>query len=88
MPVLVIPPTFKKKLKKKSPRLVGAILECVKRLGDDPHHPGLQTHRVKGTQGVWEAYVDAGNRVTFHYDADGRIELRTHCNHDIIKRNP
>jgi hypothetical protein len=36
-------------------------------------------------KGVFESYVDCKNRVTFHY-AKGRIVVRKHCNHDILKR--
>jgi hypothetical protein len=87
VPRLVIPPGFKKRLAKKPPRLAGAILECVARLGDNTRHPGLQTHRVQGHPGVFEAYVDQANRVTFHYDG-GAIVLRNHCAHDILDRSP
>ena len=86
MPVS-IPHPFKKSLSKKSPEMVAAILECVKRLADDPRHPGLRAHRVHGHEGVWEAYVDKGNRVTFHFE-DGVVVMRKHCNHTIIDRNP
>lgn len=67
--------------------LAGAIVETAVRLGENVRHPGLHTHRVRGTEGVYEAYVDRGNRVTFHYDEQGRIVLREHCSHDILK-NP
>lgn len=87
MPDPTIPLRFKKRLKKKSPRLAGAILECVHRLAEDPRHPGLHTHRVRGTAGVWEAYVDRSNRVTFEWD-DGVIVMRNHCNHDIVSSSP
>lgn len=62
----VVPPRFRKHLDKKPPKLAAAIARCVFRITENPHHPGLQTHRVKGTKGVWEAYVDRANRVTFH----------------------
>ena len=39
-----------------------------------------------GAPGVWEAYIDDANRVTFHWD-EGRIVLRKNCGHDILK-NP
>jgi len=64
------------------------VLECVTRLGEDPRHPGLQTHRMQGRPGVWEARVDQGNRVTFNYESDGSITLRMNCNHDVLSRNP
>jgi toxin HigB-1 len=62
-------------------------MECVHRLAENWRHPGLHTHRVQGRQGVWEAYVDDGNRVTFHWD-DDTIVLRMHCDHSILRRNP
>ncbi|MGH9043061.1 MAG: hypothetical protein ACRDZ3_22845 [Acidimicrobiia bacterium] len=82
-----ISPKFKRALRKKRPEFVAAILECIDRLDRDPTHPGLHTHRVQGTRGVWEAYVDDGNRVTFHYE-EGRMVLRNHCHHDIVRTNP
>ena len=86
LPEIEIPPSFKKTAKAKQPRLQAAIARCVRLLGDDPRHPGLQTHQIQGCRGVWEAYVDKANRVTFHYAADGTIVLRKNCNHDILKR--
>jgi hypothetical protein len=84
---ILIEPAFKRRLKKKTPNQVGAILECIDQLAADWRHPGLHTHRVQGTDGVYEAYIDQSNRLTFHWD--GRvIVLRNHCNHDILNRNP
>ncbi len=87
MPSLQLDETFKKRLLKKTPAMQGSILECLKRLGDNPRHPGLHTHRVQGAPGVFEAYVDDANRVTFHYES-GIIVLRNHCNHTVVSRSP
>jgi len=87
VPDLVVPKRFRKRLWKKTPAMQASILETVQRLGEDPRHPGLHTHKVKGQKGVFEAYVDGGNRVTFQY-GDNCIVLRNHCNHDIIDRAP
>ncbi len=87
MPELEIPKSFRKRLDKKPARLKFAILECVHRLGTDPHHPGLKTHKIQGKEGIFEAYVDKSNRVTWEY-GENRIVLRNHCTHDIIERNP
>lgn len=84
MPEIVIEPAFKKRLAKKTPQQRGAILECIERLGRNSRHPGLHTHRVQGAKGVFEAYVDDANRVTFHWE-DGAIVMRNHCNHDVLK---
>lgn len=64
-----------------------AVKRCIRQLAENPKHPGLQTHKMKGVSDVWEAYVDAGNRVTFHWE-DGMIVLRNNCNHDMLYRNP
>ena len=88
---LAIPPAFRRTLRSKPLDMQGAVLRCVQLLGSNSRHPSLNTHRVQGTKGVYEAYVDAGNRVTFHYErAEGgrHIVLRRHCNHDILKQNP
>lgn len=87
MPPLDIPPNFRRVLRKKEPKLQAAILECVTRLGGNPRHPALQTHRVQGTPGVFEAYVDKGNRVTFEWRGS-TVVLRNNCNHDIVNRRP
>jgi hypothetical protein len=88
---LAIPPSFKRTLRSKPMDMQGAVLRCIELLGSNTRHPSLNTHPVQGTKGVYEAYVDAGNRVTFHYErAEGErsIVLRRHCNHDIIRQNP
>jgi hypothetical protein len=87
MPEFVVPKRFKRRLNKKKPPLQGAILEAVARLAENPRHPGLQTHRVQGHAGVFEAYVDEANRLTFEWNGPV-IVLRNHCNHDMIKLNP
>jgi hypothetical protein len=86
VPDLEIPPTFKKLVDSKPPQLAGAILKCVRLLGENPRHPGLQTHPIRGVKPkVFEAYVDRANRVTFKYK-EGKIVLLNNCNHDIINR--
>ena len=53
----------------------------------NPRHPGLHTHRVEGTRGVWEAYVDESMRMTFNY-APNSLVLRNTCEHDAVLRRP
>lgn len=62
-------------------------MACVEQLSKNPRHPSLQTHKVQGTPGVFEAYVDKGNRITFERNGD-TIILRNNCNHSILNRNP
>lgn len=89
MPVeVIVPQNFKKVLQRKERLMRDAVARCVKLLGEDPRHPGLQVHKLKGVTGIWEAYVDGANRVTFEWSSNGKIVLRNNCNHDILKRNP
>ncbi len=85
MPEVEIPDAFSRAARKKERRLQLAIAKCVELLADNPHHPGLEAHRMQGHPGVWEAYVDRANRVTFHYDGP-TIVLRKNCNHEILRR--
>ena len=87
MPQLTLSPSFKKRFGKKTPKLQGSILKCIEQLSSDPRHPGLHTHKIRGTQSVFEAYMDRSNRLTFCYGDDGEIKLLNHCNHDIIKHS-
>lgn len=88
MPSIVTDKRFKRRMRRKSPDMQAAIARTIKLLADDPRHPGLSAHRVQGTDGVWEAYVDRSNRVTFEYGPGGEIAMRNHCSHDIISRSP
>lgn len=79
-----ITPSFKKRLSRKTKSKVNAILRCIDRLAENPHHPGLRTSRLGGTEGIFEARASAGDRVTFQYGTD-RIVMLNHCNHDIVR---
>lgn len=80
-------PLFRRAYKRKPPEMQAIIRAAVTQLRADWRHPGLHTHRVQGARGVFEARLDGGNRLTFHWDGD-TIVLRNHCNHDILNRNP
>ncbi len=80
---LEILPRFKRARRRKTPAMRDSIDRCVQLLSANPRHPGLHTHRVQGRRGVWEAYVDKANRITFQYGEDSII-LRNNCSHDIL----
>lgn len=86
---LEILPRFKKARRKKTPDMQEAIDWCVSRLSENPHHPGLHSHRVQGTRHVWESYIDQANRVTWQYGEEPQsIVRRNNCTHDMPGRNP
>lgn len=84
---VAIDKTFKRRLAKKPHKLQGAIMEAVLRLRENPNHPSLRTKKMQGQREVFEARVDAANRITFHWQGD-TIYLRNHCNHDVLTRSP
>ena len=87
MPSLVFTPRFKKRFNKKTPEQRAAIMHCLTLLERDERHPGLNAHRIRGREGVWEAYVNTGDRITYHRE-DGRFVLRMNCNHNEVLRSP
>lgn len=81
---LEILPRFKRARRRKTLAMKESIDDCVALLSENPRHPGLHTHRVQGRRGVWEAYVNQANRVTFQY-GENSIILRNNCNHDMLR---
>ena len=80
-----VSPSFKKRLSKKTASKTGAIMRCIEKLSENPRHPGLRTSRVGGTEDVWEARIDGGNRLTFRLEG-AKLVLLNHCNHDMLRR--
>ena len=80
-----VSPGFRRAYKRKPEAMCHAIKSTVKQLRTDWRHPGLHAHKMQGAVGVWEAYVDRANRVTFRWD-DDTIVLLNHCNHDVLRK--
>lgn len=59
-----------------------------KKLGlllSNPRHPSLQTKKMEGTKGIWEARVSRNYRMTFNLVEDCLI-LRRIGTHDILRK--
>lgn len=78
---------FKKRLRKKPADQRQRVLRAMKLLRMNVRHPGLHTHKMEGTQSIFEAYADDAARVTFEY-IPGAIRLRNNCRHDAVLRSP
>lgn len=61
--------------------------KALRLLETDFRHPGLRSHPVEGTRGIFEAYVDAKYRMTFERYGDVLL-MRNVDNHDECLRNP
>lgn len=82
---------FKKAYKKKPAERQVQVDKTLRLLQNDPRYPGLNTHRVKGTDEIWECYINDAFRITFQYSGEGnerRIVLRNNCQHDKVLRPP
>jgi len=66
----------------------GRILHAIETLAENPRNPGLHGKKIKSAEGVFEARIDGGNRMTWEWINDGVIRLRTNCHHDQVLKNP
>lgn len=83
-------PRFKRRLEKKPPKERAEILECMRKILEDPHqNHGLRTGklRVRG-EDVWYSRAGQAKRVTWEYGDENMIVFRNHCDHDKVLRSP
>lgn len=91
---IVIPESFAQKLNGLPKNILEAARKAIHLLAENPRHPALKTHKVKGAVGdfagdVFEAYVSKKYRMTWEYGPDqGMIALRNIDNHDECLEKP
>ncbi|HUJ69782.1 MAG TPA: hypothetical protein VLW86_09675 [Syntrophorhabdales bacterium] len=56
-------------------------------MADNPRHPSLRTKKIKGREGIFEATISMGVRMTWEYFEDG-ILLRNIGGHDRTLKRP
>ena len=54
---------------------------------ENPRHPSLRTKKIQGQEGIFEASVTMGIRMTWQY-TEGGILLRNTGEHDTTLKNP
>ena len=52
---------------------------------ENPKHPSLKVHRIEGTHGFWEFYVDRSYRCVYTQEGDVAV-LRYIGPHDVIEK--
>jgi mRNA-degrading endonuclease RelE of RelBE toxin-antitoxin system len=77
--------TFKKDYKKLPPEIKDKVDRQLQFLIENPNHPSLNLHQIRGTKGIWEGYVDYHYRFTFEIEEKFYV-LRKVGTHDIIKK--
>ncbi len=78
MRALIWSPNFTRALRRKirqNPLLHQSVVTTVRQLADDPFHPSLHSHKLKGSlAGVWACTVDYDNRILFEFVDDPNSE--------------
>jgi len=79
-----------KRLVRRQPELEARIERSLKQLAEDPFHPSLHSHKLKGElAGAWACTVDYNNRILFEFVRDlgsgeEEILLLTMDTHDDV----
>jgi addiction module RelE/StbE family toxin len=79
-----------KRLIRQNPRLRPQIEQILQQLAEEPFHPSLHTHKLKGDlSGRWSCSIDYSNRIVFKFvnnpDTDEEeILLLTLGSHDEV----
>jgi mRNA-degrading endonuclease YafQ of YafQ-DinJ toxin-antitoxin module len=82
MPTIILTDPFKKDFLKLS--TIEQSKKSLRFLADNPKHPSLQIHKIKGTI-FWEAYVNKDIRIVFEQTSD-TLTLMAIGHHDILKK--
>ncbi|KAM3094910.1 type II toxin-antitoxin system YafQ family toxin [Phormidesmis sp. 146-12] len=79
---LVLSPAFSRKLKRlirRNPQIREQVERVLERLNEDPFHPSLNTHKLKGKfSDRWSCSIDYSDRILFRFvenSDSGEIEL-------------
>jgi len=78
---------FIEKVSKLSPKIKRALKNKLSLMLENPRHPSLRAKKVQGYEGIFEASITMGIRMTWQYTEDG-ILLRNIDEHDRALKNP
>ncbi|GBF34162.1 hypothetical protein DCCM_3274 [Desulfocucumis palustris] len=84
MPTIILTEPFEKDFWKLSGIERKQSGKALRFLSDNPRHPSLQIHRIKGTL-FWEAYVNKDIRIIFEQNSDTLV-LHAIGHHDVLKK--
>lgn len=79
-----------RRLVRQNPQLRPQIEQTLKQMAEDPFHPNLHSHKLKGDlSGAWACSIDYSNRILFEFvkNPDSEAEeilLLTLGSHDTV----
>ena len=82
---LVFSASFKKAYQHLPDSVQTKLDKQIRLFQENPRHPSLNIHQLKGTRGIWEGYVDIHYRFTFEIHEDYYL-FRLVGTHDILKK--
>ena len=83
---IVYKPSFLRQYRKLIESLREEAKEKIEIFRQDPSHPFLKTHKLKGSlKDFWSFSVNYQYRIIFQYEAQDKITLIAIDNHDIYK---
>jgi len=77
--------TFRKDYKKLPAQIKDKVDKQLIFLTENPNHPSLHLHVIRGAKRIWEGYIDSQYRFTFEIEGEFYI-LRKVGTHDIINK--
>lgn len=79
-------PTFIRQYKKLAPALQIEVKEKIELFKENPHHPFLKTHKLKGRlAGFWSFSVNYAYRIIFVYEKKDTAALLVVGDHSIYQ---
>jgi len=77
---------FAKGLKKLSKDLIGIAIKKEKIFKENPLHPSLRLHELRGDfKGIWSISINTNYRIIFERQKNGDILFISIGNHDIYR---
>jgi len=84
MPMIILTDPFKEDFFKLSDKERKQARRALRFLAENPKHPSLQVHKIRGTP-FWEAYVNKDIRIVYQAEKDVLMLLAI-GHHDILKK--
>jgi len=56
-----------KRLTRRNPQIITQLEQSLQLLAENPFHPSLRTHKLKGRADIWSCSVDYSNRILFKF---------------------
>ena len=88
MPQIENTERFERAYLKLPPEIRKKVIKALRFLANDPRHPSLRSRLMEGSQGIYEARIDRGYRMTYERLPGDILQMRVVGKHDETLKNP